>query len=150
MSHFLLRRHHTLRQSLLHHHQSRAFLLGSRQLETYSSSGTAIEISDKHFVLDDAFAPLYRPSTDAIIRNYSSALTAKNVEHLQLPLNELTQKRPFFTNFCGVIEQLPRRRGLFVSFAFVVFALFGHLLICAIAAQPVQSGRPRVGRQSAL
>ena len=97
------------RTTLIIHHQRRTFLFGSPQYTKHIASGNAIEIGDNEFVLDENFSPGYNPKKDAVIRNYSSSLTQINSSHLELPFNELTQKRLFYTNFCGIIEYLPSR-----------------------------------------
>ena len=75
-------RHITRAQShvILQVHHARRGLF--RTHKEYSKSGSAIEIGDNDFILDEAFSPKYNLSKDVIIRNYSSAITAKNIEHL--------------------------------------------------------------------
>ena len=84
-------------------------MFGSRKFTKWEKSGSSIEIGDDHLILDEEFSPHYNAKNDVVIRNYSSALTDKCVEHLRVPFNELTQKRLFYTNFCGIIEYVPPR-----------------------------------------
>eukprot|EP01084_Bolivina_argentea_P306432 529516_1 len=97
-------RWHVLKSTTIFHHQYRTFLFGSTEYTKYEKSGNTIEIGDTDFILDENFSPHYNPTKDVIIRNFSSTMTQKNVEHLLLPFNELTQKRLFYTNFSGIIE----------------------------------------------
>eukprot|EP01083_Nonionella_stella_P046257 123825_1 len=93
---------------LQYHGQSRTFI-GFSKSEPFEKSGNGIEIGENDFILDEHFSPHYHPRKDVIIRNYSSALTATNMKHLILPFNHLTSRRTFYTNFCGIIEHIPKR-----------------------------------------